>query len=72
MMSDRDVRKGGASILRTNLIIHHGIMDISSKTIKLIHILDAVQEPRDPASLFQRDEVLENIFQFPSGSHVSD
>ena len=55
----------GSSILRVNLIVHHGIADILGQVIKLIHIIGAVQEPCDLASLFQWDELLENIIQFP-------
>jgi hypothetical protein len=51
----------GASTLSTNLIIYHGIADILSQAAKRIHILGAVQKPRDLASLCQWDEVLENI-----------
>ena len=42
-------------------MVHHGVADILSQVTKLIHIISAVQEPRDLASLFQRDEVSENI-----------
>ena len=64
--------KVGADTLWTNLIIHHGITDILDQTSKLIHILGAFQEPNDFAWLFQWDEVLENIIQFPSQSCTSD
>ena len=57
--------------LRTNLIIHHGVMDVLNQATELIHILSAVQEPRDPAPLFQRDKVSMDIIQLPSGSCVS-
>ena len=40
------------SVLKTNLIINHGITDVLDQTAELIHILGAVQEPRDLASLF--------------------
>ena len=58
--------------LKTNLVIHHGITDIIGQAAKLVHVLGAVQEPRDLASLFQWDEIFKNFIQFPSGSHVSD
>jgi len=57
---------------RTNLIFHHGVTDIVDQAVKLAHILCAVQEPCDLASLFQWDEVLKDIIQFPIKSHVSD
>ena len=50
----------------TNLIIHHGIADILGHPGELIYVLSAVQEPCDLASLLQRNEVSENIIQFPS------
>ena len=56
----------GAGTLRTNLIIQHGIIDILGQTTKLVHIFSTVQEPCDLASLFQWDEILENIIQFPN------
>ena len=51
----------GASTLRADLMVHHGVADILSQVTKLIHIFNAIQESRDLASLFQRDEVSENI-----------
>ena len=53
------------NILRTNLIIHHGVANILGQITKLVHIIGAIQEPRDLASLFQWDEVSESIVQFP-------
>jgi hypothetical protein len=50
--------------LRTNLIIHHGIADILHQAVKLIHILGAVEKPRDPASLFQWGEVSNDVIKF--------
>jgi len=55
----------GARNSRTNLIIHHGVTDIFDQAAKFSHILGAVEEPRDFASLCQRDEILEDIIQFP-------
>ena len=52
--------------LRADLIIHHGITDILGHAAELIYILGAVQEPSDLASLPQRDQVSENIIQFPN------
>ena len=60
----------GISTLRTNLIIHHGITDILNQATELVHILSAVQELCDPASLLQWDEGLKDIIQFPSRSHI--
>jgi len=60
----------GASILRANLIIYHSITDILGQSTKLVYILSTVQEPCDLASLFQWNEVLKSIIQFPSKSHT--
>ena len=49
-----------------NLIIHHGIADVLDQAAELVHILGTIQEPRDLPSLFQWDELLKNLFQFPS------
>jgi hypothetical protein len=62
----------GASALRTNLIIHHGIADILDQSAKLIHVFGAVQEPCDLASLFQWGEGLENFVRFTSPLCKSD
>lgn len=59
-LGEADARNQGA-----NLIIHHGIADVLDQAAKLVCILDAVHEPRDPASHFQRDEILKNVFKFP-------
>jgi len=40
-------------MLRTNLVIHHGITDILNQTTKLIHILSTVQELHNFTLLFQ-------------------
>jgi hypothetical protein len=58
--------------LRTNLIIHHRITDILGQAAKLVYIFSAVQESRDLPPFFQRDEVLENLVQFPGKSYTSD
>jgi len=58
--------------MRANLIFHHGVTDIVGQPVKLAHILCAVQEPCDPASLFQWDEVLKDSIQFPIESRTSD
>lgn len=62
----------GASTLRTNLIIYHSIADILDQAAQLVCVLGTVQEPRNLASPFQRDEVSKNTIQFPSRPHVSD
>ena len=49
---------------RTNLIIHQSIADILNQAAECIHILGAVQEACDLASLFQWNEDSENIIQF--------
>jgi hypothetical protein len=56
----------------TNLIIHHGVADILNHAAKPVHVLGAIQEPRDFASLCQWDEVLEDAVQFPNKSYTSD
>ena len=50
---------------RTNLIIHHGIADILGHPGELIYVIGAIQELCNLASLLQRDQVSENIVQFP-------
>jgi len=57
---------------RKNLIFHHGVTDIVEQAVKFTHILCAVQEPCDLASLFQWDKVLEDIIQFPIKLRTSD
>ena len=56
-----DARNEGA-----NLIIHHGTADVLNHAAKFVHIPGAIQEPRDLASLFQWDELLKNVLQFPN------
>jgi len=56
----------GVGTPTTNLVIHHGIADILDQASKLIHIIGAVQEPCNFASLLQWDEVLKNVVQFAS------
>ena len=56
-----DVRSLGA-----NLIVHHGILDVLDQAGKLVHIPGTIQEPCDLPLLFQWDELLMNLFQFPS------
>jgi hypothetical protein len=62
----------GAGAPRTNLIIHHGVADILDHPAKPIHILGAVQEPCDLASLCERGEVSESIIECSSKSRASD
>jgi hypothetical protein len=62
----------GAGTLRTNLVIHHRVADILDQAAKPVHVLSAVQESCDPPPLFQRDEVLEDLIQFPSDPRTSD
>ena len=64
--------KVGASNMKANLIIHHCVADILDQAAKFIHILGALQETRDLASLCQRGEVLKNCIQFSSKSYTSD
>jgi len=61
-----------ANTLRTNLVVHHGVTDILDQATKFVHILGAVQEPCDFASLCKWVDVLKNIVQFPSKLHTSD
>ena len=60
----------GARNPRTNLIVHHGIADIFDQAAEFIHILGAIQETCDLASLCQRDKVLKDIVEFPGRVHV--
>jgi len=46
-------------------------VDVLDQATKLINIFGAVHEPRDFASLFQLDEILKNIIQFPGKSLAS-
>ena len=55
-----------------NLILHHSAVDVLNQIAKRIHIFGAIQEPCRLGSLFQWDEVLENIIQFPVKLYVSD
>jgi len=59
-----------ASARRTNLIIRNGVSDVLDQVTELVHIVGAVHEPRNLASLFQWDEMLENIIQFPTKPRV--
>jgi len=58
--------KMGVRDLRTDLIVHHGVADVLGQAAKFIHVCGAVEEPCDLASLFQWDEDLEDIVEFPS------
>ena len=51
----------GARIPRTNLIIHDGIMDISSKATEFIRILDVGEKPCNLALLRQWFELLQGL-----------
>ena len=62
----------GEKTLMTNLIVHHSATDVLDQNAKPIHIFGTIQEPCRLASLFQWDEVSENIIQFPIKSYVSD
>ena len=73
-MSDHntEVRRGRPGENReANLIIHHGIADVLDQAAELVHIPGGVQEACDLASLFKRDELLKNIFQFPDRRQTS-
>ena len=56
----------------TNLIVRHSGTDVLNQTAKPVYIFGAIHEPRRLGSLFQWDEVLENIIQFPYKSYTSD
>jgi len=60
-----------ASTPRTNLVVHHGVTDILDQAAKFVHVLGAVQEPCDFASLCKWVDILKNIVQFPSKLHTS-
>ena len=59
-------------ILMTNLIVHHSTADVPDQNAKPIRIYGVIQEPRRLASLFQWDEVSENVVQFSDKSYTSD
>lgn len=61
-MPGENIRWGGVSTLRTNLIIHHSIADIFRQVAKSIHILGGIQQFGNLPSFNQRDEVSENVF----------
>ena len=62
----------GEKTLMINLIVHHSAADVLNQTAKPIYIFGTIQELRRLGSLFQWDEVLENIIQFPYKSYTSD
>ena len=62
----------GKKTLMTNLIVGHSAAYVLDQNAKPIHIFDAIQELRRLGSLFEWDEVSENIIQFPVKSYVSD
>jgi len=66
MMSNTDIRPINVIILRTNLIVHHGITYIFNQATKSINILSAIQEPGDLPPFSKWEEVLENLVQFPN------
>jgi hypothetical protein len=53
--------KVGATAMRTDLIIHHGIADILDQATEPIYILGAVQEPRNLSPLHQWGEIPKNF-----------
>jgi len=61
-----------ATSLETHLIIHYGILYDLDETSKFVRILGAIHEPRVLDSLFQWDEILKNIIQFPGRARTSD
>jgi hypothetical protein len=68
MKSEMDVRyEVNEPALITNLIVHCSITDLSNQTTKHVCILDTVQEAFNLSLFHQQLEILENIFQFPSG-----
>ena len=50
----------GARILRTNLVVYDGIMDIPSEATELIHILGVVKKPCNSTLLCQWVKLLQN------------
>jgi len=60
----------GANTMKANLIVHHGVADILNQAAKRIHILGALQETSDLASLCHRGEVLKDFIQFSSKSYT--
>jgi len=63
MMSDANVRcsRGAVRISRTNLIIHDGVMDISSEAAKFIRILDIGKKSCNGALFFQRFQLSQDL-----------
>ena len=47
---------------RTNLIVNHRVTDVFDQAAKSIRILCILEEPFDPALLFQRLELFVNVF----------
>ena len=72
MTSDEKLGRMGEKTLMTNLIVHHGTTYVLDQNAKPIRIFSAIQEPRRLASLFQWDEVSENIIQFSDKLYTSD
>ena len=67
-----DIRHGGSkSVLITNLIVHHCIVNISDQIIQLIHIPGVVEKALNPPLVCQRLEFLEDIFQLPDNPYLS-
>jgi hypothetical protein len=64
--------KVGASTLRTNLIVRHGVTDNFYKAAKFIRIFDVVEETLDLPLFYQWLEVSESVFQFPDNPCLSD
>ena len=56
----------GGTTPNTNQIVHQGVTNILGQATKLVRVRCAIQEPRDLASLFQRDEFFKDIVKFPS------
>ena len=73
MKSERGVRHEHTwFILTTDLIIHHGIMNISNQTTEFICILWIVKETFSIPLLGQQLEFLENVLQFSTNYCLSN
>ena len=51
----------------TNLVIHHGIVNVVSQAGQCLGILDIIEETCDFAPFRQQFQILENFFELPGG-----
>ena len=72
MMSDIDVRQGETEDSGDKPDIASWRCVCPRPGGQLLRVRSVVQEPCDPASLLQSDEVRENTIQFPNNPRTSD